>query len=142
MTSADALHKAQYNVLVGDSALLATLGVGVGKPQAVFNGMAPRTAQLPYIVIGSATEGAFPSFAGSGNQGVDTLHIWSNQMGDQEVLAIYAHIDRLLNAKLLTVTGLQPVFGKTSILFVLPESRGSTTVMHGLIQYESLRFAS
>lgn len=111
MPSSSALTAIQTAVaakLVADSTL-ATLVGGVEN----IRGYEPEEPTAKFIVVGNATEMAWHTLGGTsagwGWETTLTVHIYSYQKGDTEVLAMLGRVTALLNFASLTVTGYNTV---------------------------------
>jgi hypothetical protein len=119
-------------VLVGD-ATLAALVDGVEN----IRGFEPEQPPRRFIVVGNATEEANHSLGGPvvgfGWIVTYTVHIYSYQKGDTEVLAALERVSELLNFATLTVTGYTKVtceYASDRPARVLVETKGKQERRH------------
>jgi hypothetical protein len=129
-TAAWPVSVAIVGVLEADSALGAVIG------DRIYSGLAPQATQYPYVTMGDSTEGAFNHFGRVGRDGTETIHVWSRAIGKAEVLAIYGHLERLLNGTTLTVAGFRHVRGRLSLVTVFVDPDRVT--MHLVARYDVL----
>lgn len=96
----------------------ATLG-GILAGDKVHNVVAPQGAQYPYITVGESIEQPWESFQRDGNEGIESIHVWSKVLGKSQVMAIYGHLNRLLHKTTLAVSGSVFVSGRLSLTALL-----------------------
>ena len=103
-----AIQTALAAILVGDATLISLVG-GVER----IRGFEPEEPPEKFIVVGNATEQAWHTMGGTGTGwGWDvtyTVHIYSYEKGDTEVLAMLGRVTTLLNHAAITVTGYSTV---------------------------------
>jgi hypothetical protein len=104
----EAIQTAVAAVLVGDATLITLVG-GVDR----IRGFEPEEPPAKFIVVGNATEQTWNTLGGSdagfGWDDTLTIHIYSYQKGDTEVLAMLSRVTALLNFATLVVSGYNTV---------------------------------
>lgn len=125
------LQVALVSALEADGPLIAILA-----GDQIYSGTAPEGSAFPYLTLGDSTEGDFNAIGRNGNEGTETIHIWSRVAGKQEVLTIWGHIERILNRKKLTLSAGEQLSGFARLVTVIPDPDGKTT--HGVVIYRSL----
>lgn len=65
----------------------------------------PQGTAYPYIAVGSMTEVRFNAFGKAGKDTTVTLHVWSQNAGFKEALAITDRVNVLLDNTALSVSG-------------------------------------
>jgi hypothetical protein len=97
----------------------------------IFDGMAPPTATMPYIVTGEPTEEERGTLGRMGYDQTLTVHVWSRYQGRMQALQIITAMNNALRTPLSlgghTSTGLRQDFTT-----VLVEDDG---VRHGYVRY-------
>lgn len=100
----EAIQTAVAAVLVGDATLISLVG-GVER----IRGFEPEEPTPKFIVVGNATEQGWNTFGGTsegwGWDNTLTIHIYSYQRGDTEVLQMLGRVTALLNHVPLSVSG-------------------------------------
>jgi hypothetical protein len=92
MTAAAAdLQKALFGALIGDAALVSTLGGA-----KVFD-HAPANAAFPYVTFGRTSVYDWSTGTESGTEQLLTLHIWSKAKGKKEALDIMESVRKALD---------------------------------------------
>lgn len=126
------LQKTLYEILTGDSALMALIQ-GVYDSAAVTQG-----AAFPYITIGEATFTDRSSHTHRGFSAEVTIHTWdqSNNRGRKKVQSIQAEIDRLLHTVNICIDGWNIINFRQVFVEVIVDADNVT--MHGIQKFNLL----
>lgn len=133
-TAAWPIDVAVAAAIEADAAIMALLAGGVHSI------VAPEGTRLDYVTLGSTSEGDFDAFGAEGNDGVLTVHVWTAVMGKGPALAIYGHLQRVLNNVPLVLDGQRHLDGTLSLLDVRPDVDNRS--MHLIARYRYLTRSS
>lgn len=108
----------------------ATLAAFIGRADYVYGDAPPLNTPTPYVTMASADEQPDDTFATRGFQDALDLHLWGGTR--EQVLVLYQHIVRILDATSLTVSGVKRCIGRTSLVTVISDPTG---LAHGVAVY-------
>lgn len=129
-------------VILGDATLAAMLGgakvysLRAPEDDAVFAG------GKGYIILGQSVETPVPNFDGparSGDSGIETITVWSNDVSKKTVGDIAAELKRLLNGTDLVVAGRSFCYGAFNIVALDLDPSGKYSLAS--CRYEVLTYA-
>ncbi len=103
-TALGALQAAVYAKLTADTGAGGLLSTSAPKIAGVYDDL-PEGQAFPYIVIGDAIEAPWSTMGRDGDEGVITLHIWSQARGFREALMVLDRVNELLDGGALDVGG-------------------------------------
>lgn len=129
VSAANDLQTAIDTVFTGDAQLGALID------DRIFSiGTVPKDAVAPLIELGESREGAWMMFAKGGNENVETMTIVSpRKLGKPGVLAIFAHVVRLLDRQRITVAGHTVAIASVDLITVFPDPNGDE--LRGVVEY-------
>lgn len=125
MSAAWPLDVAVAAALTGDGTLAALLA-----GDKLYSLVAPKDSPFDYLVLGDGPEDQFRTFGRQGHANDLALHIWSRTDQKKGVLVIYDHIERILDRKIIALTGNTMVRMATRLQTILADPDGIT--VHGV----------
>jgi hypothetical protein len=145
MSNSDAITPLQdtlFATITGDVALAAKLG-----GQKVYSMSVPESdatvfagGKRAYIVLGQSTETPQDDFDGGGDNGYETITVWSNDRTKFTVAEIVADLKRLFHNTDLTVAGRVLVTGRLFVVFLGPSSDAKYSM--ATLRYEVLTYGA
>lgn len=116
-------------LFLSDPALSALIG-----REGVYLGLPPRTAALPYLVLGESADAPYRAFkAVEGAESTEVLNLWGESK--YIVLQMYGHIRRLLQGRKLTLPSHTHHQGRVRLVATLMDADGAA--YHGVVHYTS-----
>lgn len=134
MADSDARWAAQVAAVAALQTSTDLQALNGGKGVTVGN-VVPQDTQPPYILVGLRTSAPANMFQLAGRDVTVTFHIWTDELGDQQNLAIAAAMDAVLNRQWLTAPvegGWGPAYFANEYADVSDDPSG---LRHGVMRY-------